>query len=142
MGINHSFTWRGKDLAALPTQAQMVASQIALAEECARRASAARALYQRYGATPEGDMARQQMEQAEAEQRGFRRAAAFHREQHLLEQRQALAAEARRAEEERRISAGLPLVDREVGADDGDDFEEERESPWADIGGAVAAGGR
>lgn len=135
-----SITWQGQEVVP-PTQAEMVASQIALAEDAARRETAARVLYD---SLPAGDPrlhgALEDITRFASDQKHFRRAANFHRERHMEEQRALLAAETRQAEAARRLAEGLPLVDREVGADDGD--EEEHESAWAAIGGAVAGGRR
>jgi hypothetical protein len=132
---NTSFTWLGQH-GVPPTQAEMVASQIALAEEAARLERVWRDRFDNTtGGTPECAEAHDMVAKYRSDQRHFRRAANWHREQHLLEQREKNAAEARAAEIQRRSSEGLPPpVERVVGEDDGDD---ERQSPWADIGRAV-----
>ena len=135
---NYAFTWRGLP-ATPPTQAEMVASQTALAEESARLEAAARALYD---SLPPGDprllKAKDDIDRYASDQKHFRRAANVHREKLLLEQRREAASRAHAEETEKRKAMGLPLRDRQF--DEDVDEEWEHESAWAEIGGAV--GGR
>lgn len=137
---NYAFSWRGQP-ATPPTQAEMVASQTALAEESARLEAEARA---RIDALQPGDpkipALWEEVDRRISDQAHFRRAANWHRAQVLEEQRKKLAREAREAEAEKRRAASLPVRDREFDEDVDAEYAAERESAWADIGGGMGSG--
>lgn len=112
---NTSFTWRDK-FGALPTQAEMVASQVALAEDAARKEAAARQLFQTLApGDPRLPQLRDEVNRYASDQRHFRAAAREHQRKHLEEVGQ------------------LARRDRQPGEDD----DEAAPSAWAEVGWAV-----
>lgn len=140
-----AFTWRGQPVGDPPTDEQCLVSCINNAENAAREASAAHSQYwsrRRAGEFEENlESLKHRYWQAKAAQDSWRGTASFYRERIAEKAERIRAEDARRAAEEARGRVGeIIALSREPGEDD--EWEQERESAWADIGGAVAAGGR
>lgn len=149
MGNVHPyFSWRGQD-STPPTNAEMVASSLALAEDAARlEAEAQRRWEGSMGGSKACMDAAFDIARHRSDQRHWRGYAQYYREQVAIELNTARARDiARVAEQARqeaieiaamptRVESGHHAID----ADAWEDHPEERESAWADIGGAV--GGR
>lgn len=147
MGNVHPyFSWRGTD-STPPTNAEMVASSIALAEEAAHLE---RDGLQRYrsamGGTKACSDAAADVARARSDQRHWRGYAEYYREQLAIEMDAARARDVAKAAERARqaardivsmppVASAVPPYEREPGSDDGDD--DETQSAWADIGGSV-----
>jgi hypothetical protein len=147
MGNVHPyFSWRGKD-STPPTNAEMVASSIALAEEAAHLEREAR---QRWSSSMGGSKACSEaaadLARAQSDQRHWRGYAEYYREQLAIEMDAVRARDVARAAAQARqaareilemppVASAEPPYEREPGSDDGDD--DEPQSAWADIGGAV-----
>lgn len=142
------FTWQGKD-STPPTNAEMVASSIALAEAAARAQQEAQAAYDR-SAPGSLDCARASsaLSQAVSDQHHWRDYAQYYRDQLALELGAVRARDVARAAAESRRQAELELVKLPPRMETGDyalsadDWENERESAYAELGGAVAGAQR
>jgi hypothetical protein len=142
------FSWQGKD-STPPTNAEMVASSIALAEEAARLE---RDGLQRYRSAMGGSKAcsdaASDVARARSDQRHWRGYAEYYRQQVAIELDTARARDVARAAEAARQAAmeiaAMPAIpprmesgQHAIDADAWEDRPEERESAWADIGGVV-----
>lgn len=147
MGNVHPyFSWKGKD-STLPTNAEMVASSVALAEDAARMEQAAQRRWDSsMGGSKDCMDAARDIARYRSDQRHWRGYVEYYREQLAIELTTARVRDIARAAEQARqaaveiaaMAARVESGQHAIDADAWEDHPEERESAWADIGGTVA----